>query len=173
MEGEIIDIEPEPPLEPELDVHEMIEGLPTLPAVQLEQNLEDRSEARQFIQALVKNKELDEEAYMPSEDEHLLKQTRAPLLAEIRRLTKDNQDLAEQLVDADPTTQMTPQMIRNAMKENTTLLLSIRKELQAAMPKPEAATQVGISVDVGNIFNEALQRAKEATIDVEVQEKGS
>jgi hypothetical protein len=147
--------------EDEFDPEDLIDDpdAPTsVPQVITQYNVE-RSDARKFMQTLVRAKELDEEAAMPSGDEHLLKQTQAPLLAQIKRLNQDNIDLQNELEDADCTTEMTPKMIRDAIRDNTRLILDIRKELNSRV-EPSGPSG-GITIDVGSIFNEALNRARE------------
>lgn len=148
------------------ELDDLILDTPELPEIRKTYNL-PREEARSFVQHLVRQSELDEEAYMPSSDDHLLKQTQGPLLRQIKRLEEDNLRLEDELEDADATTTNTPEMIRRAIKENTRLLLDIRKELTAATK--DNSTNVGLTVDVGSIFNEALNRAREVDAEITVQ----
>lgn len=136
--------------------------MPSVSEAQLEHNL-PRKEARGFIKALHNERELDKEAETYSDD-HLINETKSILLSEIKRLTKDNLYLSDELEHADATTEMTPEMIRTAMKQNTRLLLEIRKELVNSAAEDTSKTQGGITIDIGNIFQEALGRAREISI---------
>ena len=135
---------------------------PSVSEAQAEHNL-PRSEAREFVKALQRERELDKAAETYSDD-HLINETKGILLSEIKRLTQDNIELQEELEHADATTEMTPEMIRTAMKQNSRLLLEIRKELVSSIPEDTSKTQGGITIDIGNIFQEALGRAREISI---------
>ena len=131
-----------------------------------------RDEARELTKALVREAELDEEALAPSSIAHIETIASKAVKDAIRALEQDNAQLIKRMTSGDMYADdgITPTQARQLFKENTKLLA----ELQTSMAKAKGATSANTSltVDVGSIFQQALDVAREtAEIETEICQK--
>lgn len=122
-----------------------------------------KDQAREFLSAVVRDKELDAEAVSVSGDEHLTKILNNPLKEIIEVIEEDNKKLVEamrkpaKMFGADG--ELSPTEARDMLRENAKLLLEMKAKVTPKAP-PEG---VGINIDIGGVFNDALLAAREAT----------
>ena len=117
-----------------------------------------RDKARDFVKALTRERELDQEALAPSGDEHINSIINDPIKKAISEIEKDNLRLLEKMdggtmFEADG---VSPAAARDLYNQNIKLLLEIKKSL--VVPKQSESTN--ITVDVGSIFGTALEVAR-------------
>ena len=125
------------------------------------------------IQAnLTREIELEEEARAPSGDEHLLKVLNSPIKKAILAIETDNERLKDRIENGDifEDDGVTPQVARKLLQENVKSLVDLRNSLAKT---PTAATGASVEINLGSIFSDALQSAREATIDAEVVSGGN
>ena len=153
-----------------LDLDDFLESdapPPTLAVIQKEKGVK-RDKAREIAQALIRQQELDAEAYAPSGEDHLNRIINEPILKSIHVLAEDNLKLLERMKDGDCYADdgITPHEARKMFRENTKLLL----DMKSALVKPLAASggTTSIHMDLGDIFNTALNAARDIACAPEI-----
>ena len=116
----------------------------------------DRQKARELTRLIVREKELDEESLLPSGDDHISKMVNRPLLDMVKTLEQRNIKLLEIMSNGSVRSAITPGEAAKELRENTEILLSIKKSVSS---KDSGTT---VNVDVGSIFKEATLAAKAA-----------
>jgi len=122
-----------------------------------------RDKAREITAALVRQQELDDEAMAPSSSEHLDRVINRPLLRAMRILEEDNEKLLERMKsgDAFPEDGVTPAEARKLFGQNTKTLLELKNSVRA---KGTDSTTTSINLDIGSVFQEALQLARDTEV---------
>jgi len=143
----------------EIDLYDFIDDVPPSPRALAKSHDLPRDKARDFVKAITRERELDEEALAPSGDEHINAVINDPIKRAIANIEKDNAKLLEKMDSGNMFEEdgVSPAAARDLYNQNVKLLLEIKKSL--VMPKQTESTN--ITVDVGNIFGTALQAARQ------------
>lgn len=124
-----------------------------------------RDKARDFVSALVRQSELDDEARSPSGDEHLSKVINRPIKRAIEALERDVEELTRIIQDNQSTNAVgdiiTPEEARGMLHKTVRALVELKGSLKQA-----GVGDHNITIDIGSVFSEALNNARSAIIDV-------
>lgn len=133
-----------------------------------EQGLE-RDKAREFVAALTRERELDLEAGSVSGDEHLARIINNPLLKAIKQIEEDNERLTEIMNSPQKmfgnNGESTPEEARQHFKDNIKMLSDLKSTLAKTTSDKGGG---GVTIDIGNIFNNALEAARNASKEIPV-----
>jgi len=138
-----------------------------LPAPLKPQLPSDPQKARELMSAYVREVELNQEAEAPSGDDHLIKVLNDPIKKAITALGKDNERLQDRIENGDifEDDGVTPQVARELLHSNIKAIVELRNSL---VKSKGDSSGTSLEINFGSIFSDALQGAREATIDAQV-----
>ena len=127
----------------------------------------ERERQRAIVQNYTRELELDEEARAPSGDDHLLKVLNSPIKSAIKAIEKDNEKLRDRIENGGIFEEdgVTPQIARDLLHKNIKSLTELRNSLAKS---PSGDTKVGLEINLGGVFSDALERARETEVDAKV-----
>jgi hypothetical protein len=141
-----------------MDIAELMESTTPEPKdLMLQDDSLDRKKARSLVQNIVREKELDIEATLPSGDQHLSKLINRPIADAIRHLEDRNKTLIEMLANNTYMSDLTPQEISKELTVNMETLLNIKKSIT-----PKESSGASLTLDLGSVFKQAADSAREA-----------
>jgi len=124
----------------------------------------DRKKARDLVKALVRDEELNLEAEGPSSDDHIRHRLNSPTNRLIAAIDNEVKRLSEALEYDGAEGAENPYEARKSLVELAKALATLRTSY--VKDSGSQSSSVNLTVDVGGIFNEALNRARETQVPI-------